>query len=160
MKNKVLGLILVGMLSIGVVGCEEYQEPQEVPTQQEVVDEDLTKEYQTKTDTKQQLETAKRLVGDLAEKHLLGVVPYEITTDEESNTVMINLKVDVVSLAQAVTKGDYPILRDEMIETTRIGKELLASYGLNTHYAMTLGNIAKDQIWLVVIDGTVLYDYE
>lgn len=163
MYKKVIGLVLVGMMSLSVVGCGndtvEYQEPQvQQKEYQEPQDEDLTREYQEEINKEEQLIKAKELVDSIIGKNF-DSGDYEIITDEESNTVMIVLITNTNILANGLIDGSYYTLKENMIENSLVGKDMLEKCGLDVNYCITLGNVAQDKVWLSVLNGQVLYDF-
>lgn len=163
MYKKIIGLVLAGMMSLLVVGCGndtvEYQEPQvQQEEYQEPQDEDLTKEYQEEINKEEQLIKAKELVDSIIGKNF-DSGDYEIITDEESNTVMIVLITNANILANGLIDGSYYTLKENMIENSLVGKDMLEKCGLDVNYCVALGNVAQDKVWLSVLNGQVLYDF-
>ena len=159
MNKKIMGLVLVGMLSVGAVGCGndtiEYQEPQ--AQQEQTVDEDLTPQYQEKINKENELEMAKTIIDSFASEHF-DTNEFQIKVDEESNTIMFIFLTNQYVVANGIQDGSYFTLKEAMIENSLVGKNLLEECGLNVNYSVCLGNVVEDTIWLGIVNGEVLYD--
>lgn len=159
MKNKVMGLVLVGILSVGMVGCGnnevEYQEPQ--VQQEQTVDEDLTPQYKEEVNKENELEMAKTIINTFASEHF-NADEYQIKVDKESNTIMFIFLTNQYAVTNGIQDGSYSTLKDAMIENSLVGKNLLDKCGLNVNYSVVLGNVVEDTVWLGIVNGEVLYD--
>ena len=159
MKNKVIGLVLAGILSAGMVGCGndevEYQESQ--VQQEQTVDEDLTPQYKEEVNKENELEMAKTIINTFASEHF-NADEYQIKVDKESNTIMFIFLTNQYAVTNGIQDGSYSTLKDAMIENSLVGKNLLDKCGLNVNYSVVLGNVVEDTVWLGIVNGEVLYD--
>ena len=165
MYKKVIGLVLVGMMSLSVVGCGndtvEYQEPQaqqdETYQEPQVQDEDLTLQYKEEASKREELEMAKVMMETILEEKALGF-RYEVETDEKSNTVLILFHISKVDVAQSLANGDYYELTNTMVNASSEIRYILKNNGMDVNCSLAVGDIDADSIWFATMNDKVLYD--
>lgn len=159
LNKRVMGLILVGMLSVGVVGCGnnevEYQESQ--VQQEQVIDEDLTPQYEEKINKKEELELAKLITEESAKKCMAGF-RYEVKTHEETNTVMITVHLTKIDVAKSLVDGSYYELVNIMVNTSTEMRNIYVNNGMDVNCSLAIGDTDEDRIWFATLNNTILYD--
>ena len=161
MNKKLLGLILAGMMSIGMMtGCSNstVEEQNNNQMQQEqTVDEDLNNEYKQKASQKEQAEQAKLLIEQMASEHLSGY-RWQVEISEDYQRVWLKFYVTEEQVKAGILDGSWYDLVEASAENTREGKMALERLGLNVDYGMMIGDIDRDSYWLGVVNGSVIYN--
>lgn len=161
MNKKLLGLVLAGMMSIGMMtGCSDstVEEQNNNQMQQEqTVDEDLNNEYKQKASQKEQAEQAKLLIEQMASEHLSGY-RWQIEISEDYQRVWLKFYVTEEQVKAGILDGSWYDLVEASAENTREGKMALERLGLNVDYGMMIGDIDRDSYWLGVVNGSVIYN--
>ena len=161
MNKKVMGLVLAGMMSIGMMtGCSDstVEEQNNNQMQQEqTVDEDLNNEYKQKASQKEQAEQAKLLIEQMASEHLSGY-RWQVEISEDYQRVWLKFYVTEEQVKEGILDGSWYDLVEASVENTREGKMALERLGLNVDYGMMIGDIDRDSYWLGVVNGSVIYN--
>ena len=159
MNKKIIGLVLAGIMSLSVVGCGdnevEYQEPQ--VQQEQVVDEDLTPQYEEKINKKEELELAKLITEESAKKCIEGF-RYDVKTDEESNTIMVTVHLTKTDVAKSLVDGSYYELVNTMVDTSTEMRNIYVNNGMDVNCSLAIGDMDEDRIWFATLNNTILYD--
>lgn len=141
---------------------EEELETQEVE-ETEIQDESLNKqarngEYKFETEEKNNLELARQFVENVAEKSMSDA-RYEIVVDEESNTVMHILHLDIDVITNSIHTSQWDELVDNAMLTSSKGKEALETYGItDVNYAFVIGDLDEDSNFILAMNGKLLYN--
>lgn len=162
MNKKVMGLVLAGMMSIGMItGCSdsavEEQNNNNQMQQEQTVDEDLNNEYKQKASQKEQAEQAKLLIEQMASEHLSGY-RWQVEISEDYQRVWLKFYVTEEQVKAGILDGSWYDLVEASAENTREGKMALERLGLNVDYGMMIGDIDRDSYWLGVVNGSVIYN--
>ena len=161
MNKKVVGLLVVGMMSMGMMtGCSDstVEEQNNNQMQQEqTVDEDLNNEYKQKASQKEQAEQAKLLIEQMASEHLSGY-RWQVEISEDYQRVWLKFYVTEEQVKAGILDGSWYDLVEASAENTREGKMALERLGLNVDYGMMIGDIDRDSYWLGVVNGSVIYN--
>ena len=163
MNKKVMGLVLAGMMSIGMMtGCsdsavEEQNNNNNQMQQEQTVDEDLNNEYKQKASQKEQAEQAKLLIEQMASEHLSGY-RWQVEISEDYQRVWLKFYVTEEQVKAGILDGSWYDLVESSAENTREGKMALERLGLNVDYGMMIGDIDRDSYWLGVVNGSVIYN--
>ena len=161
MNKKVVGLLVAGMMSIGMMtGCSDstVEEQNNNQMQQEqTVDEDLNNEYKQKASQKEQAEQAKLLIEQMASESLSGY-RWQIEISEDYQRVWLKFYVTEEQVKAGILDGSWYDLVEASAENTREGKMALERLGLNVDYGMMIGDIDRDSYWLGVVNGDVIYN--
>ena len=161
MNKKVMGLVLAGMMSIGMMtGCSDstVEEQNNNQMQQEqTVDEDLNNEYKQKASQKEQAEQAKLLIEQMASENLSGY-RWQVEISEDYQRVWLKFYVPEEQIKAGILDGSWYDLVEASAENTREGKMALERLGLNVDYGMMVGDIDRDSYWLGVANGDVIYN--
>ncbi len=162
MNKKVMGLVLAGMMSIGMMtGCSdsavEEQNNNNQMQQEQTVDEDLNNEYKQKASQKEQAEQAKLLIEQMASEHLSGY-RWQVEISEDYQRVWLKFYVTEEQVKTGILDGSWYDLVEASAENTREGKMALERLGLNVDYGMMIGDIDRDSYWLGVVNGSVIYN--
>ena len=162
MNKKVMGLVLAGMMSIGMMtGCSdstvEEQNNNNQMQQEQTVDEDLNNEYKQKASQKEQAEQAKLLIEQMASEHLSGY-RWQVEINEDYQRVWLKFYVTEEQVKAGILDGSWYDLVEASTENTREGKMALERLGLNVDYGMMIGDIDRDSYWLGVVNGSVIYN--
>ena len=159
MNKKVMGLVLAGMMSIGMMtGCSDstVEEQNNNQMQQEqTVDEDLNNEYKQKASQKEQAEQAKLLIEQMASEHLSGY-RWQVEISEDYQRVWLKFYVTEEQVKAGILDGSWYDLVEASVENTREGKMALERLGLNVDYGMMIGDIDRDSYWLGVVNGSLI----
>ena len=162
MNKKVVGLLVAGMMSIGMMtGCSdstvEEQNNNNQMQQEQTVDEDLNNEYKQKASQKEQAEQAKLLIEQMASESLSGY-RWQIEISEDYQRVWLKFYVTEEQVKAGILDGSWYDLVEASAENTREGKMALERLGLNVDYGMMIGDIDRDSYWLGVVNGDVIYN--
>ena len=163
MNKKVVGLLVAGMMSIGMMtGCsdstvEEQNNNNNQMQQEQTVDEDLNNEYKQKASQKEQAEQAKLLIEQMASEHLSGY-RWQVEISEDYQRVWLKFYVTEEQAKVGILDGSWYDLVEASAENTREGKMALERLGLNVDYGMMIGDIDRDSYWLGVVNGSVIYN--
>ena len=161
MNKKVVGLLVAGMMSIGMMtGCSDstVEEQNNNQMQQEqTVDEDLNNEYKQKASQKEQAEQAKLLIEQMASEHLSGY-RWQVEISEDYQRVWLKFYVTEEQVKAGILDGSWYDLVEASAENTREGKMALERLGLNVDYGMMIGDIDRDSYWLGVVNGSIIYN--
>lgn len=161
LNKKVIGLVLAGMMSIGMMtGCSDStveEENNNQMQQEQTVDEDLNQEYKQKASQKEQAEQAKLLIEQMASEHLSGY-RWQVEISEDYQRVWLKFYVTEEQVKAGILDGSWYDLVESSAENTREGKMTLERLGLNVDYGMMIGDIDRDSYWLGVVNGSVIYN--
>lgn len=160
MKNKVMGLVLAGILSIGMVGCGnnevEYQEPQ--VQQEQTVDEDLTPQYKEEINKKEELEFARVVIEATAEESIKDF-EWKVVTNEEGNIVVLQINLTKVQALALINGGYWDGLVEEYEQNVKEIQKTLNENGIDVNYGVMWGDINNDEFWFFVTSNTgIVYD--
>ena len=161
MNKKVVGLLVAGMMSIGMMtGCSDStveEENNNQMQQEQTVDEDLNNEYKQKASQKEQAEQAKLLIEQMASEHLSGY-RWQVEISEDYQRVWLKFYVTEEQVKAGILDGSWYDLVEASAENTREGKMALERLGLNVDYGMMIGDIDRDSYWLGVVNGSIIYN--
>lgn len=161
MNKKVVGLLVAGMMSIGMMtGCSDStveEENNNQMQQEQTVDEDLNNEYKQQANQKEQAEQAKLLIEQMASEHLSGY-RWQVEISEDYQRVWLKFYVSEEQVKAGILDGSWYDLVEASVENTKEGKMALERLGLNVDYGMMIGDIDRDSYWLGVVNGSVIYN--
>ena len=168
MNKKLLALMMSTMLAVPfVVGCNDNNVTEELPQtqieeqqpqeQQKPVDEDLNDEYKAKIDERQQqsdVEDAKKVINAVMNEFFPDI-KYRIIEENGLLGIVLDIPTNDVAFTSI---EEWNKLVDIIVEYDLLMQQYLQQFGVNVPTATMVANTQRDEAYLLISNGEVMYD--
>lgn len=155
MYKRIAALVISWMLSLSVVGCNNEEQEidyQELTKQEQVIDEDLTKQYTENKEIDKAYELLKPVIDNsfYSQRH-------NIIKSEDGKTLILQLHMDEY-VAENENIGQWNEYIYQCLNSAKASKEFLVNNGLETDFAISVMEFEENEVYIYILNDQVYYN--